>query len=637
MEDAAVKEDEDKRQPESLSDGKSLEEVHSTVETVHPKLWKRIFAFAGPAYLVSVGYMDPGNWATDLEGGSRFGYALIWVILMSNMMAVLLQTLSARLGIVTGKDLAQACRVEYSKWVSFVLWILCEIAIAACDLAEVLGTILGLNLLFGLPLLWGSLVTLFDTFLLLAIQKLGIRKMEAFILSLISVIAGGFIVNLFVAKPDWGAAAAGLVPSLPAGSLYIILGIIGATVMPHNLYLHSSLVQTRRVSRIVDSKAEACRLNLLDSAIALNAAFFVNSAILVLAAAVFYRHGIVVTEIQQAHTMLEQLLGTRVAPLAFGLALLAAGQSSTLTGTLAGQIVMEGFVKIRLRPYLRRLITRSIALLPAVVVISISGDEGTYKLLILSQVILSLQLPFAIVPLVHFTGDKLKMGSFVSKPWVKALAWITSGLIIALNAKLVYDQIGNWIQGGTSLILSVPLVGIAVAVSLFLLYIIVLPLVRGERSWAVEKREGATAVIEGIETHPVRHIAAALGRDEGDAAIVSRALSLAKTEEALLTLIHVVDSALAHVYSGDGYDEHARDDEQYLQEIADELRSSGVFVEIELAYGHPPAELVAFAESHHVDMLVMGSHGHRLLGDILWGETVDPVRHQVAIPVLVVR
>ena len=615
---------------------KSLEEVHSSVDTQHPKLWKRIFAFAGPAYLVSVGYMDPGNWATDLEGGSRFGYALIWVILMSNMMAVLLQTLAARLGIVTGKDLAQACRAEYSKAASFALWILCEIAIAACDLAEVLGTILGLNLLFGLPLLWGALVTLFDTFLLLAIQRLGIRKMEAFILSLITVIAGGFLVNLFLAKPDWGAAAAGLAPSLPEGSLYIILGIIGATVMPHNLYLHSSLVQTRRVSRIVDSKAQACRFNLLDSAIALNAAFFVNTAILVLAAAVFHRHGIVVTEIQQAHKMLEQLIGSQAAPIAFGLALLAAGQSSTLTGTLAGQIVMEGFVKIRIRPHLRRLITRVIALLPAVVVISIWGDQGTYKLLILSQVILSLQLPFAIVPLVHFTSDRLKMGSFASRLWVKILAWITSIIIMALNGKLVYDQIMAWVTGGAPLIFLMAAFIVAAAISLFLVYIIVLPLIHGERSWIEEKPSAALAVIQKIETHPVKHIAAALGRDESDTAVVSRALTLAKTEKAMLTLIHVVDSALAQVYNSDVYDEHTRDDEQYLIEIADEVRSSGVAVEIALAYGDPSKELVTFIESHNVDMLVMGSHGHRLLGDLLWGETVDPVRHRVDIPVLVV-
>ncbi len=621
----------------SHSSGKSLEEVHSSVETQHPKLWKRIFAFAGPAYLVSVGYMDPGNWATDLEGGSRFGYALIWVILMSNIMAVLLQTLSARLGIVTGKDLAQACRSEYSKWASYALWILCEIAIAATDLAEVLGTILGLNLLFGLPLLWGALVTLFDTFLLLAIQRLGIRKMEAFILSLITIIAGGFIVNLFLAKPDWGAAAAGLAPSLPGGSLYIILGIIGATVMPHNLYLHSSLVQTRRVSRIVDSKAQACKYNLLDSAIALNAAFFVNSAILILSAAVFYRHGMVVTEIQQAHKLLEQLLGTQAASIAFGLALLASGQSSTLTGTLAGQIVMEGFVKIRLRPYLRRLITRSIALLPAVAVISISGDQGTYKLLILSQVILSLQLPFAVVPLVHFTSDKLKMGIFVSKSWVKMLAWITSVIIIVLNGKLVYDQIMEWVEGGAPMIVSILGIGIAAAISIFLVYIIILPLIRGEKSWREKPPTGASRIIEGIETHRTKHIAAALGRDDGDAAIVSRALSLAKTEGAMLTLIHVSDSAPSQVYSSDVYDEHTREDEQYLAEIAEELRDSGVVVEIALSHGDPARELVKYAEFHKVDLLVMGSHGHRLLGDLLWGETVDPVRHQVEIPVLVVR
>jgi manganese transport protein len=623
-------------QPRPEFHSKSLEEVHSSVDTQHPNLWKRIFAFAGPAYLVSVGYMDPGNWATDLEGGSRFGYALIWVILMSNMMAVLLQTLAARLGIVTGKDLAQACRSEYSKAASFALWIMCEIAIAATDLAEVLGTILGLNLLFGLPLLWGALVTLFDTFVLLAIQKLGIRKMEAFILSLISIIAGGFIVNLFLAKPDWGAAATGLAPSLPVGSLYIILGIIGATVMPHNLYLHSSLVQTRRVSRTIDSKLQACKYNFFDSVIALNAAFFVNAAILVLAAAVFYRHGIIVTEIQQADKLLEQLLGTRAAPIAFGLALLAAGQSSTLTGTLAGQIVMEGFVRIRLRPYLRRLITRSIALLPAVVVIWISGDEGTYKLLILSQVILSLQLPFAIVPLVHFTSDKLKMGSFASKLWVKVLAWATSAAIIVLNGKLVYDEIMDWIEGGAPLLVSILTIGIAAAISFFLVYIILLPLIRGEKSWREEKPTGAPAVIEGIETHRSKHIAAALGRDDSDTAVVSRALSLAKAEKALLTLIHVADSAPAQFYSSDAYDEHTRDDEQYLLEIAAEVRDAGVAVEIALPQGDPSKELISFVESHGVDMLVMGSHGHRLIGDLLWGQTVDPVRHRVGIPVLVV-
>ncbi len=388
----------------------------------------------------------------------------------------------------------------------------------------------------------------------------GVRKGSslplAFILSLICVIASGFVVNLFLAKPDWGAAAAGLVPSLPTGSLYIILGIIGATVMPHNLYLHSALVQTRKVSRTIDSKAQACKYNFFDSVIALNAAFFINSAILILAAAVFFRHGIVVTEIQQADKLLEELLGSNIAPLAFGLALLAAGQSSTLTWTLARQIVMEGFVRIRLRPYLRHLITRLIALLPAVVVIWIYGDQRTYKLLVLSQVILSLQLPFAIVPLVHFTSDKLKMGSFASRLWVKVLAWITSIIIIALNGKLVFDKIMEWIEGGAPL---------------------------------------------------------------------------------LLTLVHVVDSAPAQVYSNDVYDEHTRDDEQYLLEIATEVRALEVAVEIALPHGDPSEELIDFAVADKVDMLVMGSHGHRLLSDLLWGETVDPVRHQVEIPVMVVR
>jgi manganese transport protein len=616
---------------------KSLEEVHSTVQTQYPKFWKRVFAFAGPAFLVSVGYMDPGNWATDLEGGSRFGYKLVWVILMSNLMAILLQTLAARLGIVTGKDLAQACRSEYSKKASFALWILGEIAIAACDLAEVLGTILGLNILFGLPLIWGAFVTLFDTFLLLLIQRLGIRKMEAFILSLITIIAGGFVVNLFLAQPDWGAAIKGLAPTLPTGSVYIILGIIGATVMPHNLYLHSSLVQTRHIYHTIDHKVKACKYNFLDSVIALNAAFFVNAAILVLAAAVFFRQGIVVTEIQQADKLLEQLLGTNTASIAFGIALLAAGQSSTLTGTLAGQIVMEGFVKIRLRPFLRRLLTRSIALIPAVVVISISGNAGTYKLLILSQVILSLQLPFAIIPLVHFTSDRLKMGSFVNKLWVKVLAWATSISIITLNIKLVYDQLKDWLEGGMPTAVSILSVGVAAAVFIFLIYIIVLPWIRGERGWGEEKSTGALRVLERIQTYPVKNVVAALGRDESDANVVSHALSIAKAEKAILTLVHVVDSALTQIYNTEVYDEHARDDEEYLSKIAEELKVSGITVEIMLLYGDPAKELTNFVTTNNIDMLVMGSHGHRLLGDLLWGETVDPVRHMVKIPVLVVR
>ncbi|HPF70417.1 MAG TPA: Nramp family divalent metal transporter [Candidatus Krumholzibacteria bacterium] len=616
---------------------RSLDEVHASVGTHHPSLWKRLFAFAGPAYLVSVGYMDPGNWATDLEGGSRFGYTLIWVILMSNLMAVLLQSLAARLGIVTGKDLAQACRAEYPRPVAFVLWVLCEIAIAACDLAELLGTILGLNLLFGMPLLWGAAVTLADTFLLLAIQRLGIRKMEAFVLGLISVIAMGFVVNLFLAEPDWGAAAAGLRPVLPTGALYIALGIIGATVMPHNLYLHSSLVQTRRVSRTVDSRRQACRYNLVDSVVALNLAFFVNTAILVLAAAVFHRHGIVVTEIQQAHQMLDQLVGSKVAPVAFGIALLAAGQSSTLTGTLAGQIVMEGFVRVRLRPWLRRLVTRSIALVPAVVVIGAAGDHGTYLLLILSQVILSLQLPFAIVPLVHFTSDRVKMGSFANRAWVRALAWATAAVIIGLNGKLVWDAIGGWAAGGAAPALVTLVAVLAGALALFLGWIVVMPLVRHSGAWPEVAGADPAAVIERIATRPAKHIVAALGLDGSDAPVISHAVTLAKAEKARLTLVHVVDSVRAQVYGADTYDEHTRADEQYLSAVAAELRAMDVVVEFALPHGDPVQELASFVDTHHADLLVMGSHGHRMLGDILLGQTVDPLRHRVEVPILVVR
>ncbi len=617
--------------------GESLEDTHGSVNTSQPTIIKRIFAFIGPAYLVSVGYMDPGNWATDLEGGSRFGYALVWVILMSNLMAVLLQTLSARLGIVAGKDLAQACRSEYSKPAAWVLWILGEVAIAACDLAEVLGTILGLNLMFGLPLLWGSAVTLFDTFLLLAIQKLGVRKMELFIVSLIAVIAGGFIVNLFLAKPDFGAAAAGLIPSVPPGSVFIILGIIGATVMPHNLYLHSSLVQTRKVSRLVDSKAQACRYNLLDSVVALNGAFFVNAAILILAAAVFWKNGIVVTEIQQADQLLANMLGTRVASVAFGLALLAAGQSSTLTGTLAGQIVMEGFVDIRMRPAFRRLLTRLVALLPAVAVIAVAGDRGTYRLLILSQVILSVQLPFAVIPLVHFTSDRVKMGAFANRWWVKALAWVTAAIIVALNAKLVSDQVAGLVTGGSNPVMATAIIVLATGLVAFLAYLTALPFFRGSTPWKKRDEAGAAGVIEKIGTTRITHILATLGRDAADADVIGRALSLAKADGAMITLIHVADSAPSQVYGTQVYDEHTREDEKYLLEIAEELRSTGTPVEIALAFGDPAKEVVKFAEEHGVDMLVMGSHGHRTFGDLLWGETVAPVRHKVSIPVLVVR
>ncbi len=620
----------------SAPSSKSLSEVNASVSTDRKRTFHRLFAFFGPAYLVSVGYMDPGNWATDLEGGSRFGFALIWVLLLSNLMAVLLQTLAARLGIATGKDLAQACRSEYPKPIAIFLWIICEIAIIACDLAEVLGTVLGLNLLFGLPLLWGCLVTLFDTFLLFAIQRLGIRKIEGFILLMVSTIGISFLIQLFLIKPPLPEIATGFLPTLPTGALFIALGMIGATVMPHNLYLHSALVQTRKISHYVESKADACKYNLIDTTIALNAAFFVNVAILIVAATVFYKNGVVVTEIQQANKLLESLIGSQLAPKLFGLALLAAGQSSTLTGTLAGQIVMEGFVEVRLRPWLRRLITRSLAIVPAVAVIALMGNSGTYKLMLLSQVVLSLQLPFAIFPLIHFTSNRVKMGTFVNAQWVKVAAWISGLLITALNGKLVYDSIAGWISDGLSLPLSL---GLLIFVALLfggLGYIVLVPFFRKHHGWKAQPETRATHVIANIQSYRMNNIAVALDRSHADAKVISYAVRMAKAEEATVTLIHVVDTASAQVY-GDADDEHARGDMVYLEEIAEEIRAMEIPVEIQLLHGEPSVALVRFVLKNGNDLLVMGAHGHRLFGDLFRGETIDTVRHQLQIPVLVVR
>jgi manganese transport protein len=423
----------------------SLPEVHGSIEIPQGAgFWKKMMAFAGPGYLVAVGYMDPGNWATDLAGGARFGYTLLSVIMISNLMAILLQALAARLGIASGRDLAQACRDHYSRPVTIVLWLLCEIAIAACDLAEVLGAAIALNLLFGLPLIWGVCLTALDVLVILFLQHRGFRYVEALVVSLIVLIAGSFAVELWLAKPDLAGVALGFVPTtgiLRNGEmLYIAIGILGATVMPHNLYLHSSIVQTRKYLDTAESKREAIRFATIDSSFALMFALFINGAILIMAAATFHGTGYEeVADIGDAYKLLSPLLGTTMASTLFAVALLCSGQNATLTGTLAGQIVMEGFISLRIRPWLRRLITRLIAIIPAVIVILIYGDEGTGPLLILSQVILSLQLPFAVFPLVMFTGEKAKMGPFASPAWVKALAWSVAIVIAALNVWLLYQ------------------------------------------------------------------------------------------------------------------------------------------------------------------------------------------------------
>jgi manganese transport protein len=429
----------------------SLPESHHSIHVPRGvPLWRKALAFAGPGYMVAVGYMDPGNWATDLAGGARFGYTLLSVILISNLMAILLQALALKLGIVTGRDLAQACRDHYSRPVSFVLWVLCEIAIAACDLAEVIGSAIALNLLFGIPLVWGVCLTALDVLLILLLQHKGFRYLEAFVIALVATIGVCFAVELLMARPAIAEVMGGLVPraeivSNPA-MLYIAIGILGATVMPHNLYLHSSIVQTRKVLPDEASRREAIRFATLDSTLALLFAFFINAAILILAAATFHQTGHQeVADIGDAYRLLTPLLGTTLASTLFAVALLASGQNSTITGTLAGQIVMEGFLNIRLPAWLRRLITRLIAIVPAVIVTALYGEHGAGSLLILSQVILSLQLSFAVVPLVYFTSQRRKMGEFVNSPLLAGAAWAVAVVIVGLNAWLLIGTFREWL------------------------------------------------------------------------------------------------------------------------------------------------------------------------------------------------
>jgi manganese transport protein len=426
----------------------SLPESHRTV-LIAPGagFWRKLLAFSGPGYLVAVGYMDPGNWATDLAGGSAFGYTLLSIILLSNLMAILLQALCARLGIATQRDLAQACHDHYSQPVSLALWIICELAICACDLAEVIGSAIALNLLFKIPLVIGVCITAFDVLAVLYLQNKGFRYIEALVVILILTIGGCFLFEIIFSKPEFQAVLSGFVPRTEIignrDMLYIAIGILGATVMPHNLYLHSSVVQTRNFEQTSAGKAEAIKFATIDSSVALMFALFINAAILIVSAATFHTRGQHdVAEIQDAYKLLSPTLGIPIASALFAFALLASGQNSTLTGTLAGQIVMEGFLNIRLRPWLRRLITRLIAIVPAVVTAAFFGASGTAKLLLLSQVILSLQLSFAVIPLVLFTSDRRKMGEFVSPPWLQILAWLTTVAIVLLNAKYLCDWAG---------------------------------------------------------------------------------------------------------------------------------------------------------------------------------------------------
>lgn len=619
----------------------SLSEINSTVAIKpYSNFWKRLLTFSGPAFMVSVGYMDPGNWATDLAGGARFGYKLIWVILAANLMAVLFQALSARLGIVYGRDLAQACRDHYSKTLNYILWIICEGAIAACDLAEVLGSAIGLYLLFKIPLFYGVLITTFDVLILMMLMSLGIRKMEAFILALVATIGLCFGVEVFFSSPDFYQAARGLIPgSLNPEELYITLGIIGATVMPHNLYLHSALVQSRNVERTTSGLKEANKFNLIDSIVALNAAFFVNAAILIVAAAVFFKFGYNhIASIIDAHALLRPLLGSTVAPVIFGIALLAAGQSSTITGTFAGQIVMEGFIGLKMQPWLRRLITRVIAIVPAAIVIKVSGDNSVDSLLIISQVILSLQLPFALIPLLHFTSNKKKMGEFASSMWVMILAWIATSFITILNLKYIYDisvesiHLNN-MQG---ILVKFVLMPVSAVLIPLLFWILVEPLVSKEKiSTIVHKAVIGFAHITEKPPIGYKKIGMALeGKKEKDEQIYNGSINLILAMKAEVYLINIVQSVTGRFMGELVADKDAIEMNEYLNTFADKLKEEGIPSRIIISGGEPKEEIIKIAKRENLELIIAGSHGHKFISDIIYGSTIDGVRHGVQIPVL---
>lgn len=620
---------------------KSLSEVHASVDVTKRKGWRKLLAFLGPAYLVSVGYMDPGNWATDIAGGSQFGYTLLWVLLMSNLMALLLQSLSARLGIVRQLDLAQASRTSYHPVVNFCLWILAEVAIAATDLAEVLGMAIGLQLLFGLPLIWGVSLTVLDTLLLLILQSYGMRKIEAFIIALVATIGVSFLLEMVWAKPDMGELVKGFIPSIPNDTaLYIAIGIIGATVMPHNLYLHSSLVQTRRIDSSEKGIWSAIKYNLIDSTIALNAAFFVNAAILILAASTFFRAGMYeVSDIQDAHKFLSPIMGNEWASILFGVALIAAGQSSTITGTLSGQIVMEGYLNLRIAPWLRRLITRLIAIIPAYFVIILYGEGKTGELLVFSQVVLSLQLGFAIIPLIHFTSDKEKMGVFVIKPWMQFAAWVIAAIIVTLNVKLVINEITGWIEqaGSQSWIIWITVIPVCVAAAALLLYISFKPMLdRRRKEYMTHAPHGSATHLTELGTTVYNKIAISIDFSSVDALAI-RSATTQGGKNASYLLIHVVETAGAMWYGSQIADTESQEDTQALKNYVEQIQKQGYQVEMKIGFGNPKRIIPEITREFNADLLVMGAHGHNLMKDIIFGTTVDSVRHRVKIPVLIVR
>ncbi|MFD0763375.1 Nramp family divalent metal transporter [Mucilaginibacter lutimaris] len=620
-------------------DSHSLGNVHNTVTTENKTGWRKLLSFLGPAYLVSVGYMDPGNWATDLAAGSQFGYKLIWVLLLSNMIALLLQNLAVRLGIVRGLDLAQASKHTYPRFVNFCLYILAQIAIIACDLAEIIGMAIGLNLLFGLPLIWGVSITLLDTLLLLFLLNKGMRKLEGFIISLIFIVGMAFLAQMFIVQPSVIEIAKGFIPTkLNNTSLYLAIGIIGATVMPHNLYLHSSLVQTRKIDRSEEGIKSAIRYNFWDTTIALNLAFFVNAAILILAASAFFGRGFhEVAEIQDAHKLLTNIFG-KLAPALFAIALIAAGQSSTVTGTLAGQIIMEGHLNLRIAPWLRRLLTRLLAIIPAFFTILHFGEEGLGKLLILSQVVLSLQLGFAIIPLIHFTSDKKRMGKFATSVPLKILAWVFATLIVGLNVRLVIQEIETWAAGspGSANLVHYVISPIAVGIGLLLLYVFLRPLLYKHADQPAYIPHGIAAKLGNLEAVSYSNIAITIDFSRNDEDCIRHAL-MQGGKKAHYTLIHVVETAGARYYGGQVMDNETQSDVDNLDKYVNTLTSLHYKAEAKIGYGGAATAIAEIINQSEIDFVVMGSHGHKVLKDLIFGTTVDSVRHKVNVPVLVVK
>jgi len=623
----------------------SLSNVHSSISTENKTGWRRLLAFIGPAYLISVGYMDPGNWATDIAGGSAFGYKLIWVLFVSNLIALLLQSLSARLGIVRGLDLAQASKNAYPRFINFCLYILAQIAIIACDLAEIIGMAIGLQLLFHLPLIWGVSLTLTDTVLMLFLMNRGMRKLESFIISMIAIIGLSFFVEMFIVHPDVMEIAKGFIPTnlfkkdaVTQQMLYITIGIIGATVMPHNLYLHSSLVQTRQINRSDEGLKTAIRFNLFDTSIALNLAFLVNAAILILAAGAFFRNGYFeVAEIKDAYKLLGHIFG-KIAPMLFAIALIASGQSSTITGTLAGQIIMEGHINLRIEPWLRRLLTRLLAIVPAMFTIIYFGEDGLGKLIILSQVVLSLQLGFAVVPLIHFTSDRKRMGKFAIGPKVKILAWACAILILGLNGKLVVDQLQDWLKQYPNMaaVIYGLVVPISAGIAALLIYVFLRPILFKHKDMPAQVPHGLATSITDLAPISYKKIGITIDFSKNDKDCIRHAI-MQGGKAAHYVLIHVVETAGARYYGTEVMDHETQSDVDNLEKYVSSMKELGYKAKSHIGFGRAAKSIAQIVNDEHIEFLVMGSHGHKAIKDLIFGTTVNSVRHKVNIPVLVVK